>query len=46
MINIEPGEKPARTTGREFQIEVAGRLYPAKALIAPPFDPKGERMRG
>ena len=46
MIDIEPGEKLTQTTTREFQIEVAGAMYPAKVLSAPPFDPKGERMRG
>ncbi len=31
---------------RVFEIEVAGGMYPAKLLPEPPFDPKGERMRG
>ncbi|MEB8386301.1 FAD-dependent oxidoreductase [Rhodobacteraceae bacterium KMM 6894] len=46
LIDIARGEKPSQTANREFEIEVAGRMYPAKALSAPPFDPKGERMRG
>ena len=46
MTAIAPGEKLAATADRQFRIEVAGQMYPAVALAAPPFDPKGERMRG
>ncbi|MEO1138456.1 MAG: FAD-dependent oxidoreductase [Pseudomonadota bacterium] len=28
-----------------FEVEVAGRRYPAQMLLKPPFDPKGRRMR-
>ncbi len=45
MIDITPGEKPGETAKRDFRIEVAGGMYPATALSAPPFDPKGKRMR-
>ena len=45
MISVAPGERPADTAQRQFEIEIAGRLYPARALARPPFDPKGERMR-
>ncbi|MFX0543753.1 GcvT family protein [Roseovarius sp. S4756] len=46
MIETAPGEPLRDTAARAFQIEVAGAMYPAQALTAPPFDPKGERMRG
>ncbi|MCZ4353098.1 FAD-dependent oxidoreductase [Roseovarius aestuarii] len=46
MVDIARAEKLSQTVNRNFQIEVAGRMYPAKVLSAPPFDPKGERMRG
>ena len=45
LIALEPGETPDDTAMRGFEINVAGRLYPARVLSAPPFDPKGERMR-
>ncbi len=46
LIGIAPGETFAQTAEREFGIEVAGKMHPAHALRAVPFDPKGERMRG
>jgi 4-methylaminobutanoate oxidase (formaldehyde-forming) len=45
LISIAPGETLAETGARDFQIEIAGRCYPARVLERPPFDPKGERMR-
>lgn len=45
LISIAPGETLAQTAARQFEIEIAGRLYPAKALERPPFDPIGKRMR-
>ncbi|WP_127557198.1 GcvT family protein [Nioella ostreopsis] len=30
---------------RQFEIDIAGARYPAKVLVRPPYDPKGERMR-
>lgn len=32
-------------TQRQFEIEIAGVRYMARALAGPPYDPKGERMR-
>ncbi|MCV2865056.1 GcvT family protein [Albidovulum sediminicola] len=46
LISVGPGEKTAQTAARQFEIEIAGRLYPAKVLERAPFDPQGERMRG
>ncbi len=46
LIAIAPGETLAATGERIFQVEVAGKLHPARVLRALPFDPKGERMRG
>ncbi|MCT8330071.1 GcvT family protein [Albidovulum sediminis] len=46
LIAVAAGETPARTAERAFEIEIAGRLYPARVLDRPPFDPTGERMRG
>ncbi|MCA0272135.1 MAG: FAD-dependent oxidoreductase [Proteobacteria bacterium] len=45
LIAIAKGETLAQTSARQFEIEIAGRRYPAKVLERPPFDPKGERMR-
>ena len=33
------------TAGGPFEIDVAGQRYAATRLTAPPYDPKGERMR-
>jgi 4-methylaminobutanoate oxidase (formaldehyde-forming) len=46
LIAVAAGERPAETARRAFEIEIAGRLYPARVLDRPPFDPTGERMRG
>jgi glycine cleavage system aminomethyltransferase T len=45
LVAIGAGETLAETAARSFEIEVAGRLYRAKVLPRPPFDPKGERMK-
>lgn len=45
LIAIAPGERVADTAARAFEIEIAGRLYPARVLERPPFDPRGERMK-
>lgn len=45
MIAIAPEEKLSETAARRFEIEIAGRLYPARVLERPPFDPTGERMK-
>ncbi|WP_293573671.1 FAD-dependent oxidoreductase [Phaeobacter sp.] len=46
MINVTPGETLAETCERKFTVRVAGQEYSAQPLRRPPFDPKGERMRG
>ncbi|MCG7521392.1 FAD-dependent oxidoreductase [Ruegeria sp. Ofav3-42] len=46
MIEVSSGEKLSATCERKFEIEVAGVRHQANVLMRPPFDPKGERMRG
>ena len=46
MVDVAPGEKLAATQERSFEIEIAGVRHAANVLLRPPFDPKGERMRG
>lgn len=46
MVDVAAGEGLAATAERKFEIEIAGRCYAADVLLRPPFDPKGERMRG
>lgn len=45
LINIKPGETRAETCQRQFEIDIAGKRYSAKALLKPPFDPDGTRLR-
>ena len=45
LVSISPGESVDDTCNRAFEIDVAGRAYPARVLLRPPFDPAGERMR-
>lgn len=45
LIAIAPGERVADTAARGFEIEIAGRLHPARVLERPPFDPRGERIK-
>jgi 4-methylaminobutanoate oxidase (formaldehyde-forming) len=33
-------------TSGAYEIEVAGDRFPATPHLRPPYDPKGERMRG
>lgn len=40
---IETSEQPL--SERQFQVDVAGQIYPAIARTEPAFDPKQERMR-
>ncbi|MDP5084786.1 MAG: FAD-dependent oxidoreductase [Yoonia sp.] len=40
-----PGEPAAQMLAATYQIEVAGRLYDAKASLAPMYDPKALRPR-
>lgn len=44
LVNIAVGETPAQTAARTFQIDIAGHMHPATALLKPPYDPKAERM--
>ena len=46
MVQVAPGETKADTARRGFEIDVGGQRYAAQVLIEPPFDPRGERMRG
>lgn len=46
LVDMRRGETLAETAKRVFEVEVAGKGYVAHVLSAPPFDPKGERMRG
>lgn len=45
LVPVAPGEKPADTAARSFEIEIAGQIHPARVLLRPPFDPAGIRMR-
>lgn len=45
LIDIAPGEGAAATAARRLTIEIAGRHHVATALVRPPFDPAGERMK-
>ena len=40
------GESEAEVLASRYEIEIAGRRYPAEASLAPMYDPKGERLRG
>lgn len=45
LVEIAPGEDAAATAARRFSIEIAGRHHAATALVRPPFDPAGKRMK-
>jgi len=45
FIDMSPDESKYDTSQRSFEVQVAGKLYRAKALVEPPFDPCGKRMR-
>jgi len=34
----------ARGTRKRYTIDFAGKQYPAKAMLQPPFDPKNEKI--
>ena len=40
-----PGESAAGVLASDYEIEVAGQRYKAKASLAPMYDPKSERVR-
>lgn len=44
-IDIDAEETTQQTANRQFEVDIAGIRYPAKALTHPPFDPTGKRMR-
>ncbi len=46
LIGIAPHERLSVTCERSFELEVSGARHQARVLMRPPFDPKGERMRG
>jgi 4-methylaminobutanoate oxidase (formaldehyde-forming) len=39
------GESPADLLASEYQIDIAGELYAAKASMRPLYDPKSERIK-
>ncbi len=44
---LRPGDEiitPEFVTGGKYTIDFAGKQYPAKALLEPPFDPKNEKI--
>ena len=44
MVEIAKDETLSQSCNRQFEIEVAGKLYQALPLLRPPFDPQGQRM--
>jgi 4-methylaminobutanoate oxidase (formaldehyde-forming) len=46
LVKVEPGETPAQTAMRNFEVDIAGTCYRAAVLAKPPYDPRGERMTG
>ena len=45
LVEIALGEDAAATAARKFSIEIAGKHHAATALVRPPFDPAGKRMK-
>ncbi len=45
-LDVEPGETLADIVDDRFEIGVAGERFAIQALAAPPYDPRGIRMRG
>lgn len=45
-VACEPRQPRAALLEASYEIEVAGRRYPASALARPPYDPEGLRLRG
>ncbi len=45
LVDISLGESLSQSCARQFEIEVAGRMYRANPLMRPPFDPTGKRMK-
>jgi 4-methylaminobutanoate oxidase (formaldehyde-forming) len=44
LVRVAPGETPAQTAARSFEVDVAGERCAAAVLARPPHDPRGERM--
>ncbi|WP_421696230.1 GcvT family protein [Aestuariivirga sp.] len=44
LVKTAPGETPAQTASRIFDVDVAGRVYRAAVLLKPPYDPGLKRM--
>ena len=40
------GESDADLLAGKYEIEIAGRRFPARASLRPLYDPAGERVRG
>jgi glycine cleavage system aminomethyltransferase T/glycine/D-amino acid oxidase-like deaminating enzyme len=45
VVKTTQGETLAQTCARQFQVEVAGKRYPAQPLKRPPYDPDGKEMK-
>ncbi len=45
-IACRPGAPRAELLAQSYEIEVAGKRYRANALVRPPYDPEGERLKG
>jgi 4-methylaminobutanoate oxidase (formaldehyde-forming) len=46
LIQCEPGATRAELLDGPYEIGIAGRRFPLKALARAPYDPDGTRMRG
>ena len=44
-VTCESGESAANTLEAQYEIDVAGKIYTAKASLKPLYDPKGMRMK-
>lgn len=44
-VPCKVGEVDSAILGSHYEIEIAGRRYPAKASLSPLYDPKGARLR-
>ena len=44
-VSCQPEETPAGILGSHYEIDVAGRRYPAEVSLRPFYDPTGRRMR-
>ncbi len=45
-VETAPEATRAEVLAGRYEIKIAGRRHPARALARPPYDPKGLRMRG